>query len=142
MSAQDFTRRMVVVVRKDIEPWQVTNAIGHIAAYLGNKLDQPFDTGDYFTTKDNVKYSRNSQYPIITKVANSSEELFSLFKKVNQSNLLRIAFIMQMIDHANDASLQEELSTKSSEGLDYLGVGIFGENDQVKSLTNQFKLFS
>ena len=133
---------MVIVVRKDIEAWQVTNAISHLAAYLGNKMNQPFDTGEHFTSKDNIKYPRNSQYPIITKVANSSEQLYNLFEKVSDTTLVHITFTQQMIDHADDAMLQEEISSKNSNELEYLGVGIFGSNDEVNTLTKKFSLFS
>ena len=141
-NSQDFSRRMVIVVRKDIETWQVTNAVSHIAAYLGNKMNEPFDTGGYFISKDKIKYPRSSQYPIITKVANSSEQLYNLFEKVSDTTLVHIAFIRQMIDHTDDAMLQEEIGGKDSKELEYLGVGIFGNNEEVNILTKKFNLFN
>ena len=139
---QDFTRRMIIVVRKDIEPWQVTNAVGHIAAYLGNKMPGSFDTGSHFVTKDSVQYPRNSQYPIITKLAKSSEQLHNLFTKVCATNLLHIAFIREMIDHTDDAHLQESLKEKESTQVEYLGVGMFGDDEEVDKLTKKFSLYS
>ncbi|MBI3442534.1 MAG: hypothetical protein HY007_02105 [Candidatus Sungbacteria bacterium] len=45
---QDFSKKMTVVLREDLASWQLTNTIGHIAAYLGNKMSEPFDTGEFF----------------------------------------------------------------------------------------------
>ena len=49
---QDFSKKMTVVLREDLVSWQLTNTIGHIAAYLGNKMSEPFDTGEAFVSKD------------------------------------------------------------------------------------------
>ena len=37
---QDFENRIVLVVRGDIEGWQVANTVAHIGAYLGNRLEE------------------------------------------------------------------------------------------------------
>jgi hypothetical protein len=140
-TSQDFSRRMVIIVRKDIEAWQITNTISHCAAYLGNKMDTPFDTGTYFDSKDTVSLPRNSQYPIITKVAHTSDDLYDLFQNVKSSKILHIAFIKDMIDHSDDEELKKEISQKNAHDLDYLGIGIFGDNDEIKALTKKFSLY-
>ncbi len=62
---QDFTKRISIVVDKNLPNWQVLNTVGHISAYFGNKLASEFGTGDYFVTKDGINLPRNTQYPII-----------------------------------------------------------------------------
>lgn len=137
---QDFSQRIIIIVRRDIEPWQIANTIGHIAAYLGNKMKVSFDTGDYFVTKDEINHPRNSQYPIIIKSTQSNEQLRNLFIKVRETNFLHHAFIKEMIDHTNDMDLQNALTNKYHHEIEYLGVGIFGPNEEVNQLTKKFSL--
>src|SRR3989338_133852 len=136
---QDFTQRMSIVVRKDIEPWQVTNTIGHIAAYLGNKIGDRLLTGESFTTRDGVKIPRNSQYPII--VLSAEGKLHDLLMEVQKSGLRYIAYIKNMIDEINDAKLEATVASLSVADLDILGIGVFGPNEIVKTLTKSFKLW-
>lgn len=35
-NSQDFSKKVIIVVRKDLEGWQIANTIAHISAYLGS----------------------------------------------------------------------------------------------------------
>jgi len=138
---QDFSKKIVIVVRKDMEGWQIANSIAHISAYVGNKLWNAFGTGENFTTKDGAIYPRNSQYPIIVKRANSNAQLKNLLEKMRRSGLMHHAFVREMIDFADDSKLQESLGTKKDADVELLGVGVFGGNDEVAALTKKFGLW-
>jgi len=137
---QDFSKRFAIVVRHDLEPWQITNAIAHIAAKLGRMAEQ-FDTGDSFTTKDGLSIPRNSQYPIIVLRAENSGELQLLLAAVQIAKLPHLAFVREMLDLSDDAELEMALSKKTATEVEYLGIGMFGENQQVKQLTKSFGLW-
>jgi hypothetical protein len=64
---------MTVVLDQQLNSWKLLNTVGHIAAFLGNKMDSNFATGDHFETKDGVKYPRNSQYPLIALSATQQQ---------------------------------------------------------------------
>lgn len=136
---QDFTQRISIVVRKDIEPWQVTNTIGHIAAALGNKLGSNFLTGETFTTRDGMVLPRNSQYPII--VLSTEGKLNDWFVEVQKTNLQYIVYVRDMIDEIDDEKLETMIAGKSMADLDILGIGVFGPNEAVKALTKGFNLW-
>lgn len=138
---QDFSRRAIIVVRKDLESWQIGNTIAHVGAYLGNKLWNSFATGERFTTKDAAAYPRNSQYPFIIKRANSSAQLRTLLEKARKAGVLHHAFVREMIDFADDAKLQEALGQKTDSEIELLGVGVFGSNDETSTLTKKFGLW-
>lgn len=140
MIKQDFTKRMTIVVDKVVRDWKLLNTVGHIAAYLGNKMDEGFTTGDYFETKDGVKYKRNCQYPIIVLSA-TQNKLKKLLKKVKNSNLLYIVYIPEMVEYTDDERLMEKVSKKQDKDLEYLGVGLFGGNEKIKELTREFGLW-
>lgn len=141
MTTQDFQNRIIVVVRKDIESWQIANTIAHISAYIGNQLKESFGTGEYFITRDNVQFPRNSQYPIIIKSANTSEELKDLLREIRTHNLVNLGFIREMIDHTDDTELQLALAAKIEDAVELLGVGVFGSNEELKTLTKKFQLW-
>lgn len=138
--AQDFTRRMAIVVRKDIEGWQATNAIAHIAAYLGNKMHEPFDTGEFFETQDGARHPRNSQYPIVVLAA-EAKDMPGFAAEVRQSGLPYLGFIREMIETTDDAEIVGILKGKTDADMEYLGIGVFGPNDAVKPLTKKFSLW-
>ena len=137
---QDFTKKMTIVLREDVTSWQLTNTIGHIAAYLGNKMSEPFDTGEYFVSKDGMNFPRNSQFPINTLRA-TKDELKSLGVKLRNSNLSWIVYVQEMIDMIDDDELAKALNTKTAEELDILGIGMFGSKDELKELTSMLRLW-
>ena len=85
---QDFSNKIVTVVRKDLEPWQVLNTVAHISAYFGNQLKENFDTGESFVSKSNTAHPRNSQYAIVVLNADK-KELYPLTLEIRKRNLLR-----------------------------------------------------
>lgn len=139
--SQDFENRIILVIRNDIEGWQIANTIAHISAYLGNQLKDRFGTGEFFVTKDSVNHPRNSQYPIIVKRAKSNEQLHNLMQKIRTEGILYHGFIREMIVHTADADLQKMLEQKNDKEVEYLGIGMFGLNDIVNTLTKKFSLW-
>lgn len=137
---QDFSKRFAIIVRQDIEPWQVMNTVSHIAAKLGRVIEH-FDTDESFITKDGVSIPRNSQYPIIVFRAKHSNEIRLLLQEVRSSQLPYLAFIHEMVDFTDDAELQKALDAKTESELEYLGIGMFGDNEVLKKLTKKFSLW-
>ena len=137
---QNFSKKIAIVVNKQLESWQVLNTVAHISAYIGNKMQDQFDTGEYFETEDGQKHPRNSQFPIIVLSA-TTEQLTNFIKEVRSSDLLYIGFIREMIETTNDEEIVKILSNKQDGEIEYLGIGVFGSNEQVKELTRKFSLW-
>jgi len=137
---QDFSKKITIVLREDVSSWKLANTIGHIAAYLGNKMNAPFDTGEYYVSKDGINFPRNSQFPVVALKA-AKDELESLAIKVRGTNLSWIVYVQEMIDMADDEELAKALSSIGTEDMDILGVGIFGPKDELKELTGKFRLW-
>jgi hypothetical protein len=138
---QDFTKRAIIVVRRDLVGWQSHNAVAHVSAFIGNRLWNSFGTGDSFISKDGAHYPRNSQYPIIVKRANSSEQLRNLLEKARHEDVLHHAFIREMLALNEDDAIQKLLNTKHDHEMELLAVGVFGENDMVSSMTKKYGLW-
>jgi len=137
---QDFSKKIVIVINKTLEQWQVLNTVAHISAYIGHKLGDDFDSGDFFETQDDIKHPRNSQYPIILLRAKPTQ-LPNLIQKVRESGMLYHGFIKEMIDTTNDSEIVDTLENKNDVDIDYLGIGIFGPIEQVNSLTKNFQVW-
>ena len=131
---------MTIVVREDVASWQLTNTIGHITAYLGNKMSEPFDTGKYFVSKDGFNFPRNSQFPIIALKA-TKEQLGGIAQELRSSNLLWIVYVQEMIDMIDDEELAIAFSTTITQEMNILGIGIFGLKEEIKTLTHGLKLW-
>lgn len=137
---QDFTKRFAIVVRNDLPSWQAMNALAHIAAYLGNKLEGGFDTGEYFETRDGAKHPRNTQYPIVALSADP-KDLPGFIQEVRGSGLPYLGFIREMIETTDDQEIVGILKEKNDSEIEYLGIGVFGPNEVVKPLTKKFSLW-
>jgi hypothetical protein len=137
---QDFSKKIVIVIREDLPSWQVLNTVAHISAYLGNRIKEGFDTGEHFVTSDGAKHPRNSQYAIVALSAKSSQ-LPSLMTEVRKAQLPYLGFIREMIETTNDTEIEALLAKKEDKDIEYLGIGMFGEQDQIKALTKKFSLW-
>ena len=137
---QDFSKKITIVLREDFASWQLTNTIGHIAAYLGNKMEEPFDTGEKFVTKDGQSIPRNSQFAVVALKA-SAQELKDLSSKVSDSGLSWIVYLQEMIDMIDDEELAKSLSQIESDNMNILGIGLFGSKDRLKQITGNLKLW-
>lgn len=144
---QDFENKIVIVVNKDLENWQITNTVAHISAYLGNKLKDKFATGENFVTEDGKNHPRNSQYAIVTLAAkpgqmqNFMEKVRSTSESEAKDKIIYHGFIREMIDSTDDLEIVKILEAKKDSDIEYLGIGVFGQNDILKKLTNKFSLF-
>lgn len=140
--SQDFNHRVSIVVNKELPSWQVLNTVAHIAAYFGNRMGDKFGTGEFFKTNDGVFYPRNSQYAII--VLSASPDRLPVFAKAAHAakDVQNMSFIREMIETTDDSEITHQLASKNSADVELLGVGIFGENQHVKSLTKGFRLWA
>lgn len=138
--AQDFSKKMTVVLREDLGSWQLTNTIGHITAYLGNKMSEPFDTGDNFISLDGLPFPRNSQFAVVALRATSGE-LKELAERLRHTSLLWIVYVQEMIDMIDDGELANALKAIPADEMKILGIGIFGPKDELKELTGKLRLW-
>lgn len=138
---QDFSKRISIVVNKELPMWQVLNTVAHISAYFGNQLKDGFGTGEFFVTKDGIKLPRNTQYPIIVFGA-TEVEIYGFASKARLADVQSMFFIKEMVETSNDDEINNSVGQENEEEVSYLGVGVFGENTPVKGLTNGLKLWS
>jgi len=139
---QDFSKRIVAVVNKELENWQVANTVAHMSAYHGHNMAKgEFDSGEFFVTKDNHMLPRNSQHPILIKRA-GHKDLHKLYRKAQEANVKVHVFVREMIETTNDAEIIASLKDKSLEEVEIYGIALYGENDAVNRITKHFQLWN
>ncbi len=138
---QNFERKITLLVNKELEPWQMANAVAHMSGYFGNNIAKTeFVTADMFITKDGKPLPRNSQYPIIIKRANE-KDLHKVLQKAREAHLKHHVFIKEMQDTNIDADIVNTLSSKAEDEVIFFGLGLFGSSEEVDGLTKHFQLW-
>lgn len=138
---QDFSKRIVTVVNKELEPWQVANAVAHMDAVIGNELPKDqLTSGDYFVGADEIAIPRNSQYPIIIMRADE-KELHKLYDKVRAEKLIHHVFIKEMQDTSDDNEITQTLESQPIADTTFYGVSFFAPNKKADELTKNFQLW-
>ena len=139
---QDFSKKIIAVVDKELEPWRAANAVAHMTAIIGNETQKEHLTsGDYFVGSDGIAIPRNSQYPIIIMRA-AGKDLHKLFEKVQAKNLPRHVFIKEMQDTNKDEEIVATLKTQPIADTTFFGVTFMAPNDVADELTKGFQLFT
>ena len=131
---QDFENKISVCIRKDLPEWQQLNAAAHIAAYFGNQLGDKFGTGAYFTTSDQVEIPRNTQYGIAMLRADK-KDLRRVLRRAGEAGIQWMGFTQDMVDLLDDNDLQSAIGKKTSDEIEYLGVGLYGNRDVLETVT-------
>lgn len=138
---QDFSKRIVTVVNKELEPWQVANAVAHMDAIIGNELPkEQLTSGDVFTDLSDSHIPRNSQYPIIVMRA-AEKDLHKLHKKILDGKLIHHVFIKEMQDTTNDQEIVEALKGKTFDDTVFYGVSFIADNQTADKLTAGLQLW-
>lgn len=138
---QDFSKRITLLVNKELEDWQMANAVAHMSAYFGNNLSKnEFGTGENFVTSDGKKLPRNSQHPIIIMRA-SEKDLHKVLEKARAEHVKHHAFIKEMQDTNNDSEIVDTLKSQTEADTTLYGLGVFGDNEVIDKLTKNFQLW-
>jgi lysyl-tRNA synthetase class 2 len=138
---QDLSARIVAVVNKELEPWQVANAVAHMETIIGNALPKDkLVSGDYFVGSDQVAIPRNSQYPIIIMRADE-KDLHKLYDKIRTAKLTHHVFIKDMQETNSDEAIVELLAERPIADTIFYGVSFFATNDVADDFTKGLQLW-
>ncbi len=138
---QDFSKKIVAVVNKELEPWRVANTVAHMAAIIGNETEKDtLVSGDLFEASDGEVIPRNSQYPIVVKRADD-KELHKLFEKVKTEKLVHHVFIKEMQDTNNDQEIVDILKNQPILATCFYGVAFIAQNKKADELTKNLQLY-
>lgn len=139
---QDFDRKMVLVLDEDLAGWKVTNTVGHLSAYLGNRIEKgDIVSRETFETKDGKQLNANAQYAIVT-LRGKQSKLKQLWESTKGNSSIEVlVYTSEMIETTDDNELETIIGKKDASEIEILGVGLFGKKEDVEQLTKSFSLY-
>lgn len=137
------SRKIAVAVVNNgasLEGWQRQNTVAHLAAELGVRGGAGLLRFDTVETRDGQRIPLNIQHAIMIKDAANDTELKELFQNVQGRGLSVQVFTREMLETTNDNKVRERTAEKTLSDIEFLGVLVFGDAEEVQELTNHFEL--
>lgn len=136
------SKRFVAVLNETIEIGRLMNALGHMSAGLvgriGNLEELCFLQ---YADKDGGTHPCISHFPFIVLKAKNSNQIRKLRQEAIQLGLPYTDFTETMIAGTSAAQLTATLNSAELD-LNYFGICLFGETEQLRLLTKKFSLYS
>ncbi len=137
---KDFSKKIALVLNKDLLGWQLNNTISQLSMCIGNKLSIKADDLEKFETSDSKELPPILNFPVVSLSAKPSQ-FHDLIAALNEEKLIFSVYTEDMIKFSDDEELKKIIKTKEFLNLKIFGVGIFGDNDKVNRLTKKFSLW-
>lgn len=136
-----FTHKFVAVLNKKIPVNLLMNALGHMAAGLvasyPNVGDMRFDN---YIDKDGGRHKSISDNPFIILAADNSNKIRTLRNLLIERGIHFVDFTSTMTVGTYLEQQQKTNQTPELE-LEYYGLCLFGEINQINELTRKFSLW-
>lgn len=134
-------KKIVGIIASNVEPAVALNVIGHLAISIGKYSDAEIMGQRVITDKSGVEHMGISRFPfIITKV--KAGKLRNAIETAKQNpNLLIVDYPKDMLETRTDEELVAQVSSKDNEKIEYLGAIIYGNTDDVNTITGKYQLW-
>ena len=134
-------KKIVGIIASNVEPAVALNVIGHLAISIGKYSNGEIMGKPVIVDKSGVEHLGISQFPfIITKVkAGKLKNAIDLAKQ--NPNLLVADYPKDMLDTRTDEELVASIGSKDNDKLEYLGAVIYGNTEDVNSITGKYQLW-
>jgi len=134
-------KKIVGIVASNVEPAVALNVIGHLAISIGKYSNKEVMGEPVITDKSGIEHLGISQFPfIITKVKPGKLKNAIDLAKQNP-NLLVADYPKDMLDTRTDEELVSSINSKENDKLEYLGAIIYGNTEDVNSITGKYQLW-
>jgi len=136
-----FTHKFVAVLNKKIPVPNLMNALGHMSAGLSASYSNiPEMRFDNYFDRDGGNHKNISDNPFIILAADNSNKIRTLRNLLIEKNIHFVDFTSTM---TVGTYLEQQQRTKETPELEleYYGICLFGEINQVNELTRKFSLW-
>lgn len=145
MNEQDLpdenSRRFVAILNKKVETGKLLNALGHMTAGLAGG----FENADelcflQYKDKEGGRHPNISHFPFIVLKADNSNKIRKVRHEAIERNIPFTDFTSTM---TVGTSAEQRQATKNTpeEELEYYGICLFGETEELREFTSKFSLF-
>ncbi len=134
-------KKIVGIIASNVEPAVALNVIGHLAISIGKYSNDELMGKTVIVDKSGINHLGISQFPfIITKVKQG--KLKNSIDLAKQNPKLLVAdYPRDMLDTRTDEELVTSINSKENDKLEYLGAIIYGNTEDVNSITGKFQLW-
>ncbi len=142
MLPDENSKKFVAVLNKKVEVGKLMNALGHMTAGLAGG----FGKGDEmnfleYVDKDGGIHPKISHFPFIVLKAENSNQIRKIRNEALQRSILCNDFTSTMTVGTSDDQLERTKNTAEVE-LEYWGICMFGNSNELKEFTGKFSLFN
>ncbi|GAD79494.1 DUF2000 domain-containing protein [Vibrio ezurae] len=137
---EETSRRFIAILNKKMDLGRSLNVLGHISVGLSNSLEASETAYVDYTDKDGNIHPNLSHFPFIVLKADNSNKI----RKVREEALARgvkfVDFTSTMIDGGSE--VQQQVTNETAEAdLEYLGISLFGDTEQLREFTKKYSLY-
>jgi len=141
MLPSESSKKFVAVLNKKTEPGRLMNALGHMAAGLAGGYDKSEEMNFLqYKDKDGGAHPNISHFPFIVLKAENSNQIRTVRKEAIARNIPYTDFTSTMIVGTSEGQLAATADATEAE-LEYFGVCMFGDSEELKEFTKKFSLF-
>ena len=133
-------KKIIAVVKENLEPGVIANIIGHLAVSIGHNATDHMGRA-VLTDASGKDHLGISKYPFIVTKANGSKIRAAIEAARADKRILFADYPQQMLDTGHDDELASSLSNTPESELQYLGAIFFAETELLKPITGKFSLY-
>lgn len=134
-------KRFIAVLNKKVEIGRLMNALGHMTARLVAQIDDVKELCflDYHDANGGI-HPAISHYPFIVLRADNANKIRKVRDELIQRQIPFTDFVDTMTIGTSAEQRQATAERIESE-LDYFGICMFGDTEELKKITGKFTLF-
>lgn len=134
-------KKIVGIIATNVDVATALNVIGHLAVSIGKYSDENIMGRPILKDKSGIKHIGISRYPFIITKVKPNKLKDAIEKSKANSNLLVVDYPKDMLDTRTDDDLNEAISKKENDKLEYYGAIIYGNTEDVNAITGKFQLW-
>lgn len=139
MVEKPFKNKLVAVLNKRVEPGKVMNALAHMCIGLGAKIGEPALRLTDYRDADGGSHPHISELPFII-LSDTSSKIRKLRQEAIDKNILFNDFTDTMTVGTYREQIERTLQVKEEDFV-YFGIVLFGDWDEVTSMTRKCSLW-
>jgi hypothetical protein len=134
-------KKFIAILNKKIDTGRLMNALGHMTAGLagGYGLEKEMCLLEYQDADKGI-HSHISHFPFIILKAENSNKIRIVRQELIKRNIPFTDFTSTMTVGTSSDQIKRTLETKEID-LEYFGVCMFGNSDELREFTGKFSLF-
>lgn len=135
------SKRFIAILNKKIETGRLMNALGHMTAGLTGGYEKSSDMCFLqYEDKDKGSHPNISHFPFIVLAAENSNQIRTVRKEAIKRSIPFTDFTSTMTVGTSQEQLDATASIPELE-LEYYGICLFGNTEELKEFTKKFSLF-